>query len=303
MCTDQRHGLCTKICFTILAFCEFTQIITHPMSSQILLSFVEFLAFNGLKPTSIMNYVTAVKAQYKWFNIEVHIFDHPKFKLFMKAVNTSIRSLPLYKGVFDIETLQNIIHASDSLPFSSVFKSIYLLAFFGFLRISNMAPSSKTSFDISKQLCRGDIICHDTAAVLLIKWSMTVQMKKTGTYITLSKLGSSPLCLIGAFKKMVTQFPLPPNFPMFITSQGVVTQFQIRNHLSQILALLNLHSAQFSFNMFRWSGATLAFNNNVPIQQIKRQGTWSSEAVHVYIIQYPLHSSSVSSTFQCLLVT
>ena len=78
--------------FLFLTFCEFIHITVHPVSLEVLLFFVEFLAFNDLKPSSIMNYVTAVKSQYKWFHIEVQIFDHPKFKLFMKAVNTSIRA-------------------------------------------------------------------------------------------------------------------------------------------------------------------------------------------------------------------
>ena len=267
-----------------LAFCEFIQITVHPVSLEVMLFFVEFLAFNNLKAPSIMNYVTAIKSQYKWFHIEIHVFDHPRFKLFMKAVNISIRSPPLQKGIFDLQTLHNIITVSNSLPFSSVFKAIYLLAFFGFLRISNLAPNSKLSFDLTKHLCRGDFICHGSSAVLLIKWSKTLQTSQSGTFITLPNLGASPLCPIKALKNMITHSPLPPNFPMFLTSLGVVTQSQIRSHLTKVLSLLNLDHSHFTFHTFRRSGATLAFNNNVPIQQIKRQGTWSSDAVHAYIV-------------------
>ena len=113
-----------------LAFCEFIQISAHPVSLQVLLFFVELLAFNNLKPTSIMNYGTVVKAQCKWFNLKVHNFDHPNFKLFMKAVNTSIRSHLVHKVIFDIQTLENIINVADSLPFSSVFN---LFIFWPFL--------------------------------------------------------------------------------------------------------------------------------------------------------------------------
>ena len=141
-----------------LAFCDFCNICEHPVSLATVLYFIEFLAFNALKPSSIANYLSAIKSQYVWFHMDVKIFEHPKVKLFMRAIHTSLREISVHKGVFDIETLSKIIKACNSFNFPSIFKSIYLLSFLGFLRISNVAPTSKTSFDITKHLCRGDFL-------------------------------------------------------------------------------------------------------------------------------------------------
>ena len=46
---------------------------------------------------------------------------------------------------------------------------------------------------------------------------------------------------------------------------------------------LGLNPHFFTFYSFRRSGATFAYNSQVPIQQIKHHGTWSSEIVWRYI--------------------
>ena len=46
---------------------------------------------------------------------------------------------------------------------------------------------------------------------------------------------------------------------------------------------LGLRLGYLTFYDFRRSGATFAFNAHVPIQEIKRHGTWSSESVWAYI--------------------
>ena len=47
--------------------------------------------------------------------------------------------------------------------------------------------------------------------------------------------------------------------------------------------------------------ASLAFNVNVDIQEIKIQGTWSSEAVWTYIVCDSNKQASVASTFSTML--
>ena len=101
---------------------------------------------------------------------------------------------------------------------------------------------------------------------------------------------------------MIQLYPASGNAPLFFNLNGVITQGQIRAHLVKVLQLLNLDPRSHTFHTFRRSGATLAYNNNVNIQHIQL-GTWSSDAVNAYIVDDPLHSSSVTSTFQSLLAT
>ena len=72
----------------------------------------------------------------------------------LKAVEVPVRRPPIQKGIFDLSILERIISACEVFPFPSIFKTIYLFAIFGFFRISNLAPSSKVDFKITKHLCR-----------------------------------------------------------------------------------------------------------------------------------------------------
>ena len=51
-----------------------------------IIAFIEFLCFNDPSFKSIQNYVSAIKSQMKWFKLPVHVFEHTKAKLMLKAV-------------------------------------------------------------------------------------------------------------------------------------------------------------------------------------------------------------------------
>ena len=288
---------------TFMAFCEFMTCDCVDPSFITILAFIEFLHVNHLKYSSILNYTSAIKSQSNWLNIPSNSFDHPKIKTMLKAILNYSAQGPKFKGVFDLVTLLDIINTCWRFPDPNIYISIYLLAFFGFFRISNLLPPTKSSFDIKKHLCRGDIIYHNDFAIVLVKWSKTIQTANKATYIMIPNLGNSPLCPVRAVKSMCQILPLSSMAPLFCSENGVFTQSQVRSHLKKVLSVLNIDATTHSFHTFRRSGATLAFNSNVAIQHIKRQGTWSSEAVNHYIVSDPTNASVVANTFKHLLST
>ena len=66
---------------------------------------------------------------------------------------------------------------------------------------------------------------------------------------------------------------------------------------------IGLQNSGISIHSLRRSGATLAFNSNVPLQEIQSHGTWTSECVWKYIIQDHQASHQVADAFQRLLFT
>ena len=161
-----------------LSFCNFMKVDHVSPTLSTVLGFIEFLTFNGLKHVSALNYISAVKSQMKWFDMSTQIFEHSKAKLMLKAVKQTGTSIPLYKGVFDVCTLESIVHLCTQLPHCLTFQALYLLAFLFFFRILNMVPSSRFTFDIKKQLCRGDILIQPSNAIVTVKWSKTLQSIK-----------------------------------------------------------------------------------------------------------------------------
>ena len=71
----------------------------------------------------------------------------------------------------------------------------------------------------------------------------------------------------------------------------------LRAHLKTIVSQMGLGPATYSFHTFRRSGVTLANNLDIPIDHIKRHGTWQSDAVYTYIIDDPQRASAVSASF------
>ena len=175
-----------------MVFCDF--IASDPLNPQIftILAFLEFLAFNNLKPPSILNYMSAIRSQFTWFNLDTQTLFHPKIKHMLRALELSNHTAPIQKAIFDVPTLMKIIETCLLFPLPLTFRALFLLAFFGFLRIFNLVPPSKASFDVTKHLCRGDIIFQDSHAIVLIKWSKTLQSSTKGTFIIIPSLGNSP---------------------------------------------------------------------------------------------------------------
>ena len=70
-----------------------------------------------------------------------------------------------------------------------------------------------------------------------------------------------------------------------LQKQGLnsLTDSRVRKAFKHINVSLGYRPGYFTFRDLRRSGATYVFNSHVPIQAIKRHGTWSSDCVWRYI--------------------
>ena len=163
-----------------------------------------------------------------------------------------------------------------------IFKALYLTAFFSFLRISNLVPHSIKAFSPIEQMSRGDVFFALPGIHLLIKWSKTIQTRDTIRILKIPSLGSSPLCPVQAIKNLLLITPGTQNDRLCrINNEAAqwVTDTKVRRNFSQILTRVILQHSGMSLHIFRRSGATLAFNSNVSIQNIQSHGTWTSDCV------------------------
>ena len=179
------------------------------------------------------------------------------------------------------------------------YSALFLLAFHGFFRISNLLPPSQQKFNPLHHLARGDVIFAHPGSHIIIKWSKTLQSSKSCKIIKLPTIPNSILCPTSALQQFVTAYPTPNNQPFFSVPSNQtltsITQKQARTTLSTILTHIGLNSTQYSFHTFRHSGATLAFQLGVPLQDIQAHGTWASQAVWHYTSTAT--SSNIPSTF------
>ena len=118
-----------------MAFCEFTATSFSDPKESTIVADIEFLCFSDLRFNSIQNYIVAIKSQMKWFKLPAHALEHTKAKLMPKAVEHTNTKPPIFKGVFDLHNLVNIIWLCQLLPLTTMYQALYLLAFFGFFHM------------------------------------------------------------------------------------------------------------------------------------------------------------------------
>ena len=183
-----------------------------------------------------------------------------------------------------------------------VFKAVYTLAFFSFLRLSNLVPHSVRQYSALYHLARGGIIVAKPGLHILIKWSKTMQSRNTVNILKIPMLGANPICPVTAIQNLLAITPGSKNDPLFqyksLKGWAPLTDTQVRRHLHLVLKKLNLHNSNLTFHAFRHSGATYCFNSNVALQDIQNHGTWTSECVWRYITLDHEASDQVSLAFQ-----
>ena len=81
-----------------------------------------------------------------------------------------------------------------------IFKTAYLLGFFGFLRLSNLVPHAVSSFSHLKHLAKGDIVFGQSHTTVLIKWSKTLKFGDQARLLKLPKLDKN-ICPYKALKR------------------------------------------------------------------------------------------------------
>ena len=269
-----------------------------------ILTFLEFLTFNNTTYSGLLNYLSAVKATLLSYGVDTSAFNDPRIKLYNKAIMRHRPLNPSIKTIIDVTTLQLIIQSAGTMYMGHIFKAAILLSFFSFLRISNLVPHSISSYDPLKQLSRGDIIFARPGLHMIIKWSKTLQNKDKIKVLKVPSLGTSPLCPVAALKKVLLGTPGSSNSPLFqvksYTKWVPLSDTRLRKAFTNILKKLNLGATGITFHPLHRSGATLAFNLNVPMQDIQSHGTWTSEAVWSYITQDHNASTSEATSFQNL---
>ena len=282
--TSRAYSAMFKV---FVAFCVLMKVSLHHLSVEILLAFLECLLTNGVSVVVLCNYLSAIKAQCIMYDLQYNVCNSVKIKYFIKSVKISRPLCLKPHNVMDLKILRALITKTANIKHHMVIKAIILVGFFGFLRLSNMAPHSRISFDPSRHLTGSDVFFTQDYVKILLKWSKTLQTRDKAHVITLPRLKDKLICPRNALKCLFKLYPMLPSTSLFQihTSKGWAPLIDsiVRKSLSALNVALGLNPHHFTFHNLRRSGATFAFNAHVPIQDIKRHGTWSSECIWTYI--------------------
>ena len=265
---------------------------------------MEFLCQNDHSKANIANYMAAVRTLYIIHGLPTEPFRDQRIHLYLKALKLNAPFDPTIRPTLDVAKLHALLGFCETVPHSNVFKALYLTCFFSFLRLSNILQQSLSTFDVTRHLARADFITSGSEAVLLVKWSKTIQDRKSTLTIPLPNLEHSSLCPIRAINLMIQQLSADPNDPLFTihTTRGFIplTDSVARKHLKNASTALNIPPS-LTFHVFRRAGASWAFSHGVPLEHIMRHGTWKSDAIWTYLSSSTSTVSPVSAAFQAVL--
>ena len=272
---------------TFVAFCIYIKCALAKVDIQVVLSFLECLVMNGCSTSMVENYVSAIKAHFVLHDLSFGVFDHPKLKYFLKALRINRPLSVKSHNIISLDTLALISSACKDLSSGVVYRAVFLVAFFGFFRLSNLAPHAILSFDETRHLTGHDIFFTKDFVKVLLKWTKTIQTRDRVQCVTLPRLHDKRICPYAALKALFKIYPMSSKSSLFqiTTTHGytTLTDSRVRKTLKKINQSLGFNPSFHTFHDFRRSGATFAYNSHIPIQEIKRHGTWSSDCVWRYI--------------------
>ena len=166
-----------------------------------ILAFLEFLVQNNTSHASISSMISALKTKFAMIGVQIAPLEDKRISFFIKSLKLNRPLCPRPKPIIDVSLLQRICTICDTMYEGFVYKALYLVAFFSFLRISNLVPHSIAKYSPAIQLARANVIYAPPGALLFIKWSKTLQTKDKIKIISIPELKGSPLSPVEALKK------------------------------------------------------------------------------------------------------
>uniref|UniRef100_W5N939 Tyr recombinase domain-containing protein n=1 Tax=Lepisosteus oculatus TaxID=7918 RepID=W5N939_LEPOC len=224
------------------------------------------------------------------FGMTCPFLIHPQITLLLKDFQWLEKPLPNQRAPLTSDILESCIYVLRSGYHSPwvdrTLESLFMLAFFGFLRCSEITASS-TSFDPSSQPCLSDIsILSSDTLTFYLKKSKTDQLG-SGTLIYYFKLWShiSPYEPLSHYAHLRTSAGALPTDPLLVNEKGRIVTGS--SHLQDVLLTAGYPPEQFSGHSFRSGAASSAARQGIPEYLIKQLSRWSSEAYRAYIKTNP----------------
>ena len=172
----------------------------------------------------------------------------------------------------------NLWNCTANLHDKSMLWAAMLIAFHGFLRVSEYTSSHVRHFDPANTLCIEDIHINSATVTLHIKASKTDPFRQ-GTSIQIFR-NNSPLCAVRALIAYLQARSITPG-PLFTWSDG---RYLTRSGLNKILTRIKpQYISSMSSHSFRIGAATTAAAAGYPRWLIQALGRWSSNCYRDYI--------------------
>ena len=269
-----------------LVFCQKTLIKPVPISQQDLACYIAYLA-EHLCFNSVKQYINCVRILHQEAGVPSPVSSF-QVSAVLKGVRRIYGDSVTQKLPITVEILRKIFRNIDfSDSFDKCFWAVCLVAFFSFLRKSNLLITSCSMFRKDRDLCRGDLSFYVDYALIKIRHSKTIQYRERGLSIPIPRLRNSNLCPVSACCLSFLDAPCLPDQAAFqYRVNERIRPIIYSNFLSRLKRALSeegINPSGYAGHSFRRGGATLAFTSGLPSELIKLHGDWRSQAYLLYL--------------------
>lgn len=273
-------------------FTQFCHDLGHqpfPVQVTTILRYLAFLSASGRAFGTTHNHISSIKHFHLLLGFAPGWDSAYLFQLALRGSKRYLGTATFRKLPITPKLLLSMVRLFNlGNPLHAAMWALFLVAFFSFLRKSNLVTDSPgvTSDKLPR---RRDFVLTSEGAFLQIRATKTIQFSQRILTIPLPFIPSSPPCPVSALHNHFRLNNLAPSDFLFsvktsnTSSPRPLTYRNFTSFLSKVIALLDLDPQSFSPHSFRRGGASFAFECNVPAELIKFQGDWRSDAYLVYL--------------------
>lgn len=266
-------------------------------------SFISHLnQVKGLQAGAIKSYLSGIQFFHKLtYGKPAPAINNSQTSLLIKGIQRTHPTRPDTRQPITIDILAKCItslrlgyHSTNT---ARTLEAMFILAFFGFLRCSELTITSNFNPNIHPTISDLQIVDNETIS-FFIKQSKTDRAKK-GHFVYIFNLPTPiqpfhSLLNYLQYKRSTLKSPLDPLFTD--DSNHPATRFWFQKHLKAVLIKSGISANQFSSHSFRIGAATTAAQKGLSQQQIQTLGRWSSEAFNTYIRSSRFHIRNAHQT-------
>ena len=269
-------------------FCNEYEFQQFPATTWRYCQFAQYLAWQQKKPGTIKNYVSTIRVLHRlqgyWTPDPGQIHYNKMILAFEKQRQEPVKqAAPM--------THQVLLQLYEHVDFRSELQAVtwvsLLVGFTLVLRVSNLAPRTRTEFDPRKNLLRSDLQYVKGFWTVNIRWTKTIQTMNRTILAPLVPAAVKIICPQHWITRMIKLIPAEPQEPLFLVRQGhtrlPLAITQISRLLDKWCKAAGLDPGMYTPHCLRRGGLSWAHQAKVSGEALKMMGDWASNAYLRYI--------------------
>ena len=270
-------------------FCNSTGLRLVPCNSDQMCVYIMYLS-RSLSYSSIVKYIGIVRILHLECGLpDPCLLSDYHVKRTLQAVKRRKGADPCRKEPMTPALLLEIYDVLDlSCLDEATFCAICLVAFFGMLKISNVIPKSKNSFDPTKHLTRNCFASLEDGILLKLNWAKNNQFRERVHLVPLPFIAGHSLCPVTAVYCSLLMSPgWSDEAPAFVRGKQdnltPVLYGWFMTKLKCVLRSCGKDPKLFGSHSLRRGGASWALRCGLNGDTIRILGDWKSNAYQAYL--------------------